>query len=125
MFYAITDGIRITVQPMFLPDHSDPAEPRFVFAYRVRIENVGERAAQLMWRHWFIHDGAAGDSEVEGEGVIGQQPLIEPGGVHEYQSFCVLESAEGHMDGTYEFRRPDGTVFRASIPRFLLRVYDD
>ncbi|HYW05939.1 MAG TPA: Co2+/Mg2+ efflux protein ApaG [Longimicrobium sp.] len=125
MFYAITEGIRITVQPMFLPDHSDPAEPRFVFAYRVRIENVGETAAQLTWRHWYIHDAVAGDSEVEGEGVIGQQPSIEPGGVHEYQSFSVLESPEGHMEGTYEFRRPDGTLFRASIPRFQLRVYED
>lgn len=125
MFYAITEGIRITVQPMFLPDHSDPAEPRFVFAYRVRIENVGETAAQLMWRHWYIHDAVAGDSEVEGEGVIGQQPNIEPGDVHEYQSFSVLESPVGHMEGTYEFRRPDGTLFRASIPRFHLRVYED
>jgi ApaG protein len=121
-FYRITEGIRITVHPFYLPSHSDAAEPRHVFVYRIRIENVGVEPAQLMWRHWFIHDAAAGDSEVEGEGVVGEQPRIEPGGVHEYQSFCVLRGREGHMEGNYEFVRPDGTRFRAEIPRFALKA---
>ena len=123
-FYAITDGIRVTAQQFFLPDHSDPQEPRYVFSYQIRIENVGTEAARLRWRHWYIHDADAGDSEVEGEGVIGEQPSIVPGGVHEYQSFCVLKGPEGHMEGYYEFERPDGTRFRATIPRFALRVYE-
>jgi ApaG protein len=122
MFYRITEGIRITAQPFFVPEHSAPDAGRYVFAYRMRIENVGKTAAQLRWRHWYIHDPAAGDSEVEGEGVVGEQPLIEPGTVHEYQSFCVLQGPEGHMEGFYEFHRPDGTSFRAAIPRFLLRT---
>jgi ApaG protein len=124
MYYAITEGIRVTVHPFFLPDHSDPLERRFVFAYQIRIENVGSEPGQLRWRHWYIHDDAEGDSEVEGEGVIGEQPLIAPGGVHEYQSFCVLKGPEGHMEGHYEFERPGGARFRVKVPRFLLRVYD-
>ena len=122
-FYRETDGIRVTAQPYYLAEHSDPADERYVFAYRMRIENVGEHPAKLVWRHWYIHDVAAGDSEVEGEGVVGEQPTIGPGSVHEYQSFCVLEGPEGSMEGYYEFRRPDGQVFRAGIPRFLLRTY--
>jgi ApaG protein len=121
MFYSITEGIRVTASPYFVESHSDPREPRYVFAYRIRIENVGTAPAQLIWRHWHIHDPAGGDSEVEGEGVVGEQPLLPPGGVHEYQSFCVLRSPRGHMEGTYQLRRPDGSTFLAAIPRFLLQ----
>ncbi|HET7232427.1 MAG TPA: Co2+/Mg2+ efflux protein ApaG [Longimicrobium sp.] len=122
MYYRITDGIRVTVQPFFLDEHSNPAARRHVFAYHVRIENVGTQAAQLVWRHWYIHDPVGGDSEVEGEGVVGEQPLLEPGTVHEYQSFCVLQGPEGSMEGFYELVRPDGTRFRAAIPRFVLQL---
>lgn len=122
LFHRITEGIRVTVTPFYLDRQSDPSEPRYVFAYRIRIENVGQTAATLRWRHWYIHDPAAGDSEVQGEGVIGQQPTIAPGAVHEYESFCVLESPEGHMEGYYVMERPDGSAFQAAIPRFLLRT---
>jgi ApaG protein len=125
MFYRMTDGIRVTAQPVYLASQSSPAASRYVFAYHMRIENVGPVAAQLMWRHWYIHDPVAGDSEVEGEGVIGQQPLIDPGTVHEYQSFCVLQAPEGSMEGFYELVRPDGTRIRAAIPRFELRASAD
>lgn len=122
-FYQITEGIRITVRPVHVPEQSNPLTNRHVFVYHVRIENVSDTPVQLLWRHWFIHDPVAGDHEVEGEGVIGQQPRIEPGSVHEYQSFCVLRAPSGHMEGYYKFRRPDGTTFRAAIPRFRLRVH--
>jgi ApaG protein len=122
-FHRETNGIRVSAQPFYVSDQSDPDEARFVFAYRVRIENVGDQPARLVWRHWFIHDLAAGSSEVEGEGVVGEQPVIGPGGVHEYQSFCVLEGPEGSMEGFYEFVRPDGSRFNAAIPQFLLRTY--
>ena len=124
MFYRITDGIRVTAQPFYAADHSDPDEERYVFSYHMRIENVGDTPAQLIWRHWYIHDPVGGNSEVEGEGVVGEQPTIDPGGVHEYQSFCVLQAPAGSMEGFYEFVRPDGTRFRADIPRFLLRIYE-
>lgn len=118
-----TDGIRVSAQPFYVAEHSDPEEQRYVFAYRVRIENVGDQEAQLVWRHWYIHDPVAGDSEVEGEGVVGEQPTLTPGDVHEYQSFCVLEGPEGSMAGFYEFRRPDGSRFNATIPSFVFRTY--
>jgi ApaG protein len=124
MFYRITDGIRVTAQPFYAADHSDPDDQRYVFSYHMRIENVGDQPAQLIWRHWFIHDPIGGTSEVEGEGVVGEQPTITPGGVHEYQSFCVLQAPAGSMEGFYEFARPDGSRFKADIPRFLLRIYE-
>lgn len=123
LFHRITEGIRVTVQPFYVAEQSDPLRQRYVFVYRIRIENVGEQAAELRWRHWYIHDPVAGDSEVEGEGVVGETPKLGPGEVHEYQSFCVLRSPSGHMEGFYEFRRPDGTRFRAAVPRFQLRVH--
>lgn len=124
LYHSVSNGIRVTVRPTFAPQHSDPAVPRFVFIYRIRIENVGDRTAQLIWRHWYITDSAAGASEVEGEGVVGEKPILAPGDVHEYESFCVLESAEGSMEGSYHFRRTDESEFEAAIPKFLLNAAD-
>jgi ApaG protein len=121
-FYRETDGIRITVRPWFSAEHSDPLEPRYVFVYNITIENESERTAQLLWRHWYIHDVVAGDSEVAGEGVVGEQPVLAPGDSHEYESFCVLRGPLGHMEGWYEFVRPDRTKFRADVPRFELNA---
>ena len=118
-----TEGIRVSAQPFFVAEQSSTDAGQFVFAYHIRIENVGDSAAQLVWRHWYIHDPVGGDQEVEGEGVVGQQPRLDPGEIFEYQSFCVLQSPEGHMEGNYQFVRLDGTRFRAAIPRFLLRIH--
>lgn len=119
-YYRETNGIRITVRPVYLREQSEPAARHFVFAYFVRIENVGMEAAQLISRRWLIHDSIGEDTEVEGEGVVGEQPTITPGNVHEYQSFCILKSSEGYMEGHYNFVRPDSSLFQAAIPRFLL-----
>jgi ApaG protein len=116
------DAFRVAVRPEYLPEQSDAHTSRYVFAYHVLIENVGDRAARLFWRHWLIHDPAAGDQEVEGEGVVGESPRIEPGDSHRYQSFCVLRGRTGYMEGFYHFRRDDGSVFRSPIPRFTLRA---
>ena len=119
-FYRESEGIRITVRPTYLRDQSRPSARQWVFAYHVRIENVGAQAAQLLGRRWMIHDTAGEDTEVEGEGVVGEQPVIAPGGVHEYRSFCVLRSPHGSMEGQYRFVRSDGSRFEAQIPKFLL-----
>ena len=119
-FYRETDLIRVTVRPAYLREHSEPAQGHYVFAYYVRIENVGALQAQLLTRRWLIHDSIGEDTEVLGEGVVGDQPVIAPGGVHEYQSFCVLKSGEGFMEGHYGFLRQDGASFEAAIPRFIL-----
>lgn len=119
-YHRVSEGIRITVRPAFLPGQSRPGAGQWVFSYDIRIENVGSDAAHLLTRHWWIHDSIGEDLEVEGDGVVGLQPVVEPGGVHEYQSFCVLKSPAGHMEGTYTFQRPDGSRFEAAIPRFHL-----
>jgi ApaG protein len=119
-FYRETHGVRVTVRPRFLADQSLPTAGRFVFAYLVRIENVGARAVQLLSRRWLIHDDVGEDLEVAGDGVVGEQPSLPPGTVHEYSSFCVLKSPSGYMEGHYTFVRDDGSRFRAQIPRFTL-----
>jgi ApaG protein len=123
-YYRLTDGIRITVRPRYVAEESRPARRRFVFIYAVRIENVGTAPARLVSRRWRIHDSIGLDTTVEGEGVLGQQPMIPPGGVHEYESFCELRSPAGHMEGEYRFVRSDGTAFDAAIPRFALEAAD-
>ena len=121
-FYKQTEGMRITVRPSYSAEHSRPEQGRYVFVYHIRIENVGEQPAQLLTRYWLIRDSIGEDTEVEGEGVIGEQPVIRQGHVHEYQSFCVLKSARGSMEGRYHFVRQDGTEFDAEIPRFELEA---
>jgi len=125
LYYRMTGGIRITVRPLYVPEHSDPDDSRYVFIYFIRIENLGEKTVQLLWRHWYIHDEAGGDSEVAGDGVVGEQPVLAPGDVHEYNSFCVLRGPRGHMEGYYDFRSPDGSQTRARIPRFQLRTHPE
>lgn len=121
-FYRETEGIRISVRPVYLPDRSHPVQQQFVFAYYVRIENVGPLPAHLLTRRWLIHDSIGEETVVEGDGVVGQQPYLEPGEVHEYQSFCVLKSPGGYMEGQYLFVRADGSGFAADIPRFTLEA---
>lgn len=122
LYQSLTDGIRVTVKPRFSLAESDPGEGSFVFSYRIRMENLGDQPAQLLFRHWHIHDAGGEDQEVDGEGVVGQQPQLEPGATHEYQSFCVLSSPAGFMEGYYTFVRKDGTRFRVAIPRFQLEA---
>jgi len=115
-----TEGIRVWVQPRFSLADSDPSEGTFVFSYEVGLANEGDESAQLLFRHWLIHDAAQGDSVVDGDGVVGEQPLLAPGDSHEYKSFCVLQSPVGYMEGYYTFARPDGEHFRVEVPRFEL-----
>ena len=120
MYYRNTDGIRITVTPRFSPEHSDVAEPRFVFVYHIRIENTSSGTVQLRWRHWYIHDELAGDSEVEGEGVIGEQPVLAPCQSYEYTSGTPLPTPSGIMVGSYDMELPDGECFAVAVPAFSL-----
>ncbi|HUN65255.1 MAG TPA: Co2+/Mg2+ efflux protein ApaG [Bacteroidota bacterium] len=122
-YTATTEKITVTVRPVFIDAESDPIERKFTFAYFVRIENCGDEPVQLLRRHWFINHGGGRVEEVEGEGVVGQQPVIAPGRSHEYNSFCILETFEGTMEGTYLLQRGAGEYFRAAIPRFTLRAY--
>ena len=119
-FYRETEGIRITVRPSYIRERSKPELGQYYFAYHIRIENVGVAPAQLKTRRWHIHDPIGGDNVVEGPGVIGEQPLLLPGEIHQYSSFCLLKAPTGWMEGTYRFVRNDGSSFHAGIPRFTL-----
>jgi ApaG protein len=121
-YEATTETITVTVRPVYLDHPSDMVGGRFVFGYLIRILNSGDDEVQLLRRHWYITDGSGRTREVEGEGVIGEQPVISPGAFHEYSSYCVLNSFEGSMEGTYLMERASGARFRATIPRFDLRA---
>ncbi|MBM4167312.1 MAG: Co2+/Mg2+ efflux protein ApaG [Ignavibacteria bacterium] len=121
-YTATTEQITITVRPIYLAGQSDIIAHKFVFAYFVRIENHSEQPIQLLRRHWFIYDSSGDMKEVEGAGVVGMQPIILPGKAYEYNSFCILESFEGYMEGTYLFLRNNGEQFSTTIPRFTLRA---
>ena len=112
--------IVIETQPRYLNEQSDPARNRFAFAYTITIRNTGTLAAQLLDRHWIITDGNGKVQEVRGEGVIGEQPVIEPGASHTYTSGCLLETPVGSMQGSYGMRRVDGVQFRAPVRVFRL-----
>ena len=117
-----TDKYRIEVQPMpqFIPDQSDPENDRYVFAYTVTIKNIGSVPAQLVSRHWIITDANNEVQEVRGLGVVGKQPLLQPGESFQYTSGSSLTTAIGTMKGTYQMVAEDGTHFEAEIPEFVL-----
>jgi ApaG protein len=117
---ATTRDVTVRVAVSFLPEQSEPARGRWFWAYHVRIENGGRSAVQLMGREWTIGDGRGGKSEVKGEGVVGEQPVIEPGGAFDYVSGCPLATPTGWMEGQYRMVSEDGGSFAASIPRFPL-----
>ena len=121
-YIATTEEITVSVRPVYLDGQSDILARKFVFGYRVRIENNRSEPVQLMWRHWFIRDANGDMKEIEGEGVVGRQPVIRVGEYHDYESFCVLETFEGTMEGTYLMQRPSGETFSVRIPKFVLRA---
>lgn len=121
MVTQTTKGIRVSVETEYQPAYSSPSQHHFVFTYRITIENQSEFTIQLLRRHWHVHDAGFVKREVEGEGVVGQQPVLEPGQSHQYVSGCNLKSGIGKMEGTYLMERiVDGTRFTVHIPPFSL-----
>ena len=117
-----TRGIRIEVKSAYLSERSSPRDSQYLFAYQVRISNVGTETAQLVSREWII-TSAEGDVEhVKGPGVVGEQPVLAPGGSFEYTSYCPLKTAVGAMQGTYQMVTGDGEKFDAQIAPFTLAV---
>ncbi len=121
-FAATTEDITVTVRPVYLDGQSDMIAKRFVFAYFIRIENNSRETVQLLRRHWHIRHASGRTEEVDGDGVVGKQPVIPPGEAHEYNSYCVLETFEGSMEGTYTMKRSSGELLNVVIPRFILRA---
>ncbi|MCP8892622.1 Co2+/Mg2+ efflux protein ApaG [Sphingomonas faeni] len=115
-----TDGVTVRVSVSYLPEQSEPERGRWFWAYHIRLENEGADTVQLLTRHWVITDGRGARHSVEGEGVVGEQPVIEPGASFDYVSGCPLATPSGAMHGNYRMVREDGAIFDVEIPRFSL-----
>ncbi|MFT3729373.1 MAG: Co2+/Mg2+ efflux protein ApaG [Terricaulis sp.] len=121
MFEQVTDGFVVRVEPSFLPQESKPEENRYVWAYSIEIENRSEEAAQLVARHWRITDENGFTQEVRGAGVVGEQPVIQPGRSFRYTSACPLAAPSGVMMGAYSMERiDDRSAFDIAVPAFVL-----
>lgn len=121
MFEAVTRGIHVHVTPRYLADESEPESRRYFWAYTVRIHNGGDARVQLLSRHWQIVDGNGRFEEVRGDGVVGEQPVIDPGAAFEYTSGCPLTTPDGTMSGSYRMALlATGETFEAEIPAFAL-----
>jgi ApaG protein len=117
---AQTRDVIVRVSVSFLPEQSDPAGGRWFLAYHIRLENDGPQDVQLLTRRWIITDGRGARHMVEGEGVVGEQPVIAPGQSYDYVSGCPLDTPSGAMEGSYQMIGADGVMFDVRIPRFPL-----
>ena len=115
-------NIEVDVETAFVDEQSDPEQDRYVFAYTITIRNVGEVAARLLTRHWVITDSNGRIQEVRGEGVVGEQPHLQPGEGFRYTSAAMIETPVGSMHGSYQMLADDGTQFDADIPAFSLSI---
>ena len=122
MYSEITKSIRVTVVPAFLDEHSSPEDDKYVWAYEVRIENLGEETVQLINRYWSITNSLGQTQTVRGPGVVGEQPILKPGEYFEYTSGTPLSTPSGLMMGTYQMENNDGKLFDVSIPAFSLSL---
>ncbi len=120
MYRAVTRQIEVTVEPTFLPERSSAEDGRYFWAYTIVIVNSGRETVQLKTRHWIITDGTGRNQEVHGEGVVGEQPILEPGERFEYTSGVPLSTASGFMTGSYQMVTEDGEPFDIDIPTFSL-----
>ena len=116
---AITEGIRVEVKARYAPEHAEPAH--WFFLYTIRVSNEGPETVQLLSRHWVIRDATGRIEEVRGPGVVGEQPVIEPGESYEYTSGCPLPTPFGSMEGSYQLVTESGIEFDAQIAEFMLR----
>lgn len=117
---ALTEGITVRVAVNFLPEQSRVEAGKWFWVYHIRIENDSDHTVQLLTRHWRITDARGMVNFVDGDGVVGEQPLLAPGQSHDYVSGCPLNTPQGTMEGHFTFRRDDGALFDAAIPFFPL-----
>ena len=122
MSVTMTRGVQVAVITQFVPERSKVEESRYFFAYQVTIQNQGQVPVKLLSRHWIITDGDNQIEEVRGPGVVGEQPLLEPGQSFQYTSACPLKTPVGAMHGTYQMLTADGDTFDAKIAPFTLAI---
>jgi ApaG protein len=123
-YSAVTSGIEVQVEPFYLEDRSDPSQGRYVWGYRVTIDNQSDQFVQLLSRYWHITDGNGRIEEVRGEGVVGEQPELNPGDSYQYTSGCPLPTPSGIMVGRYTMRTDKDETFEIAIPAFSLDLPD-
>jgi len=116
----IRNDIHVAVEVVYAEQHSRPGQ--HVFVYFITLENRGRETVQLLRREWFIYDSHGQVGHVEGEGVVGEQPVLEPGQIYRYNSFCPIAHPPGSMQGFYTFQNMRGELFRVEIPAFALRL---
>lgn len=117
----ITNGIRVCVETSYQPDYSNPDESKFIYAYQITIDNLSTSTVQLLRRHWIIVESTGISREVAGDGVIGQQPVLQPGETHQYVSWCPLQTSFGKMYGSYDMiNLTSQELFKVQIPEFRL-----
>lgn len=119
-YTLVTRDVQVTVTPKFLEERSDVDSDVYVFIYEVTIENHGNENIQLLNRHWLVMSGGAQYSDVKGDGVVGEQPVLKPGDGFTYASFTVIDEPVGSMLGSYTFRSENGEFFDVTIPEFDL-----
>jgi ApaG protein len=119
---CVTHGIRVGATAYFLPEQSEPEQRRYVFGYTIVVANNSDRPATLASRHWIIIDAYGRREDVEGPGVVGQTPRLEPGQAFKYQSFCPLRTVWGTMEGKYTMKHDNGDTFDVEVARFYLKV---
>ncbi len=122
-YIETSNNVQVEVRPLYLEDRSDPVGRKHVYVYFITIRNLGDQRIQLLKRHWEIEDSIGEHYEVDGDGVIGKKPIIEPGGEFEYNSSCVLKSHSGVMKGYFLMENEEGKPVKVNIPRFLLRSH--
>lgn len=120
MYRATTKDIEVAVEPFYLEEQSEPDEDRYVWGYHIGITNHSKKRVQLISRYWHITDEYGIVDEVEGRGVVGEEPYLEPGGTYEYSSGCPLDAPSGIMVGKYQFQTDGGDIFDVDIPAFSL-----
>lgn len=122
---AITEDIRVEARAQFIPDESSPEESRYFFAYQIKITNESDHTVQLLSRHWLIINSEGQERTVNGNGVVGKQPILMPGESFNYVSGCPLDTEWGTMEGRYDFQNDDGERFQVDIDRFYLTTTEN
>ena len=120
LYTEITNDIEVEVIPIYVPDQTQFVD-QHLYTYNISITNNGSEACQLMSRHWIIVNGKGHQEEIEGEGVVGEQPHLEPGQTYQYSSYCPLATPTGNMRGTFTFKTTQGNEFKVRVPLFFLR----
>lgn len=121
LYECVTQNIRVSVTPRFVPENSNAEARNYFYVYTVTLKNESQATVQLLTRYWEIQNALGETDEVEGEGVVGEKPILSPGETYTYTSACPIDTPTGSMRGHYTFKDPTGDIFDIEIPEFYLK----